>query len=174
VKVVGLGNPIYGDDGLGSCIARFLSQNNDFVIDGNAHGIAILGNLTDAQNLIFIDIDTDLRPGEVALERIIGELRIEDTTLLDAHRASPSLLVGYLRAMNALPGDAYVIAVGPGNTEPFKFISREALDAVPIIIKLLQEQLSKYGVNIIVQGDPQEAVIKCYEDALGIKYSQSS
>jgi hydrogenase maturation protease len=167
VKVVGLGNPIYGDDGVGSCLARFLSQNNDFVIDGNAHGIAILGNLMDAQNLVFIDVDADLKPGEVALERIEGELRIEDTAMLDAHRASPGLLVGYLRAMKAFNGDAYVIGIGPGNMEPFKPVSREVLNSIPKVIELLREVLGRYGVTLNVQGDPRDFVIKCYEDALG-------
>ena len=167
VKVIGLGNPIYGDDGLGSCLARFLAQFNDFVIDGNAHGIAILGNLMDAQNLVFIDVDTELKPGTVALEKIEGELTITDTTMLDAHRVSPSLLVGYLKAMNALKGDAYVVAVGPGNMEPFKPVSNEVLNAIPTILNLLNEVLSKYGVKLNYSGDPKSAVVECYRDALG-------
>ncbi len=137
------------------------------MIDGNAHGIALLGNLMDAHDLIFIDIDTELKPGTVALEKVEGELSITDTTMLDAHRASPSLLVGYLRAMKAFNGTAYVIAIGPRNTEPFKPVSNEALNAVSTALKLLSELLSKYGLQLRYEGDPKDAIIECYRDALG-------
>ncbi|MEM3326844.1 MAG: hydrogenase maturation protease, partial [Thermoproteus sp.] len=96
LRVVGLGNPIYGDDGFGSCLAQYLSLFNDFVLDGNAHGVGILGNLTDANVLVFIDVDIRLPPGAVALERIEGSLTVDETRMVDAHRAPPSLLVGYL------------------------------------------------------------------------------
>ena len=166
LRVVGLGNPIYGDDGIGSCLAQALSRFNPFVIDGNAHGIGILGNLTDAEVLIFLDIDTKLPPGAVALEEIHGSLTLEETRLIDAHRTPPSLLVGYLRAMGK-DVTAYLVAIGPGRVEPLAPPSKEVLNAVPVAVSLLKEVVAKYGVELRADFDAKREVEECYKRVLG-------
>lgn len=166
LRVVGLGNPIYGDDGFGSCLAQYLSLFNNFVLDGNAHGIGILGSLTDADVLVFLDVDIRLPPGAVALEKIEGSLTVDETRLVDAHRAPPSLLVGYLRAMGRAV-EAYLVAVGPRRVEPLAEPSREVLEALPKALDLLREVLGKYGVELRAEGDPKKVVEECYKRALG-------
>lgn len=166
LRVVGLGNPIYGDDGFGSCLAQYLSLFNNFVVDGNAHGIGILGNLTDANVLVFLDVDVKLPPGVVALEKVEGSLTVEETRMVDAHRAPPSLLVGYLRAMGKSV-EAYLIAVGPRRIEPLAPPSQEVLEASQKALELLREVLGKYDVMLKTEGDPKKAVEECYKRALG-------
>ena len=166
VGVVGLGNVTYGDDGLGSCIAQFLSQSNDFVLDGNAHGIAILGDLSDYDVLVFIDADADLKPGQVALAKLEGKLDLTNAMTLDAHRMSPSEAVGYLRAMGK-EVEAWLIGIGVKSLEPFSRPSEEVLKSVPVAIQLLREVLAKYGIDLKVEGDPVKSVEECYSRALG-------
>jgi len=166
VLVVGFGNPLYGDDGFGSCLAQYLMQFNNFVYDGNAHGVGILGVLTDYDVLIFIDVDTRLPPGAVAIERIEGSLTMQETRLVDAHRAPPSLLVGYLRAVGKNPA-ARLIAVGPATFEPLSYPSRQVLAATNVVLKELANLLMEYGVELRWEGDPTTAVEECYKSILG-------
>ncbi|KUO88230.1 hydrogenase maturation protease [Thermoproteus sp. CP80] len=163
--VVGLGNPIYGDDGLGSCLAQYLSLFNPFVLDGNAHGIGILGNLADYDVLVFIDVDANLPPGAVAVERIEGSLTVSETRLVDAHRTPPSLLVGYLRAMGKNP-KAYLIAVGPKSLEPLAPASREAVEAAPAAVSELKRKVAEFGYELKVEGDVKKGVEECYKRVL--------
>jgi hydrogenase maturation protease len=164
--VVGFGNPLYGDDGFGSCLSQYLMQFNDFVYDGNAHGIGILGTLADYDVLIFIDVDTRLPPGAVAVERIEGSLTLQETRLVDAHRAPPSLLVGYLRAMGKNPV-ARLIAVGPASFEPLSPPSRHIVQAAEVVVKELAKLLAEYGLTLKWEGSPAAAVEECYKRSLG-------
>lgn len=166
VLVVGLGNPIYGDDGFGSCMAQFLMQFNDFVYDANAHGIGALGTLSDYDVLIFIDIDAKLPPGAVAVERIEGSLTVSETRLIDAHRVPPSLLVGYLRAMGKSVL-ARLVAVGPAALEPLSRPSPQVVSAARSVVAELKGILAEYGLELRWSGDPSEELVKCYERALG-------
>jgi hydrogenase maturation protease len=163
--VVGLGNPIYGDDGFGSCLAQYLSLFNPFVYDGNAHGIGILGNLVDYDVLVFLDIDVRLPPGAVAVERIEGSLTVPETRLVDAHRMPPSLLVGYLRAMGKNP-KAYLIAVGPKSLEPLAPASREVVEAAPLVVAELRKKLAEFGYELVVEGDVKKGIEECYRRVL--------
>ncbi|MEM1663677.1 MAG: hydrogenase maturation protease [Pyrobaculum sp.] len=163
--VVGLGNPLFGDDGFGSCLAQYLSQYNSNVLDGDAHGIGILGSLINYDFLVFVDVDTRLPPGAVAIERVEGSLTIEDTRLVDAHRAPPSILVGYLRAMG-VDVKAYLIAVGPGTLEPLSPPSEEVLKSVDVVVAELQELVRKLGGELNIVGDVREAVKNCYKNVL--------
>ncbi|WP_052886260.1 hydrogenase maturation protease [Thermoproteus uzoniensis] len=163
--VVGLGNPIYGDDGFGSCLAQFLSSTNPFVLDGNAHGIGVLGNLADYDVLIFVDVDARLPPGAVAVERIEGSLTVAETRLVDAHRTPPSLLVGYLRAMGRNP-KAYLIAVGPKRVEPLSPPSEEVLNASHIVLSELRAKLAEFGYELKIDGDVKKGVEECFRRVL--------
>jgi len=165
VLVVGFGNPLYGDDGFGSCLAQYLMRFNNFVYDGNAHGIGILGTLADYDVLIFIDVDVRLPPGAVAVERIEGSLTVQETRLVDAHRAPPSLLVGYLRAMSKNPV-ARLVAVGPANFEPLSPPSRHILAAANVVLKELTNLLAEYGLELRWEGDPTNAIEECYKRVL--------
>lgn len=166
VLVIGFGNPLYGDDGFGSCLAQYLMQFNNFVYDGDAHGIGILGTLADYDVLIFIDVDARLPPGVVAVERIEGSLTVQETRLVDAHRAPPSLLVGYLRAIGKNPV-ARLVAVGPATFDPLSPPSQQVLAATIVVLKELTNLLAEYGVELKWEGDPTAAVKECYKRILG-------
>lgn len=161
-----MGNPLYGDDGFGSCLAQFLLPFNDFVQDGNAHGIAGIGSLLGHRVLVFVDVDYGLPPGAVALARIEGSLTLGQTRLLDSHRATPSVLVGYLRAMGR-EVEAWLVAVGPRSLDPLSPPSPEVLTAAPKALELLSEVVSRYGYRLKWEGDPRAAVEECYRRVLG-------
>lgn len=163
--IIGLGNPIYGDDGFGSCLAQYLSLFNSFVLDGDAHGIGVLGNLVDYDVLVFVDVDVRLPPGAVAVERIEGSLTVEETRLVDAHRTPPSLLVGYLRAMGKNP-KAFLIAVGPKSLEPLAPASREVVEAAPAAVSELRRKLAEFGYELKVEGDIKKGIEECYSRVL--------
>jgi hydrogenase maturation protease len=168
VLAVGLGNPLYGDDGFGSCLAQYLMQFNDFVYDGDAHGVGLLGLLSDYDVLVFVDVDASLPPGAVAVERIEGSLTVGETRLLDAHRVPPSLLVGYLRAMGR-DVEARLVAVGPASLELLSPPSRQVLSAARAVLRELEGILAGYGLVLRWEGDPEAEILRCYERALGAR-----
>lgn len=67
--VVGLGNPLMGDDGIGIAVARNLKQRGILgatVVEGGTPGFSLIDVLTEDRQAIFIDAtDAGLPPGSV-------------------------------------------------------------------------------------------------------------
>ncbi|MFB6490085.1 MAG: hydrogenase maturation protease [Thermoproteus sp. AZ2] len=165
VLVVGLGNPLYGDDGLGSCLARALSDNA-FVVDGDARGFDVATSLGGYDVVYIIDVVDFLKPGEVKLiELEAEEANPVELTALDVHRVPPTRLVQYAKSMAGFKGKAYLIAVGAGRIDLMAPPSREALSAIGEVLRVLEGELARYGLKLARARDVEEKVLRCYAEA---------
>ncbi len=120
--IVGLGNVLLGDDGLGvvavdELVARFDLPDEVRVIDGGTLGLSLLPLLQSARRVILVDaIAADAEAG--SLVRLVGE----DVSHAAAHRLSPhqvgvaDLLDG-LRLLGGLPEEIVLIGLVPMSIE---------------------------------------------------------
>ena len=123
VVVLGIGNTLMGDDGVGVRIAEELSTRElgapgeVEVVTGAVAGMALVGHLRESRNVIFADaIDTDADPGTVFCfdpdEAGVTQLRSNTT-----HGMSVSYLVTAARMAGADP-NVLVYAVQVGDVRP--------------------------------------------------------
>lgn len=160
VKVIGLGNRMHGDDGLGSCLALALKK-----CSGEATSIPIqalelptLGDVSalDGVNVaVIIDAADELtlealgvkvRDGPVILELDPEKLVDEDVALMssaaDAHTLDPAYLVAFAYSAGLFRGKAFLVAVPIGKVEFGVGLSREAamkaLNAAEAVSRLLE------------------------------------
>lgn len=95
--VLGVGNLLYSDDGLGIRVVEFLKERYDFpdnvtLVDGGVLGINLLGVISHAHHLIVVDTIMDKgEPGDLhRLEgdripsRILGKNSLHQVDLLEA------------------------------------------------------------------------------------------
>ncbi len=130
VLVIGYGNPLRGDDGVGPFVASRLG------------GVAVhqltpelAEQVAAADVAIFVDARADLPPGEVQI------CPLEDEGAL-THQCSPAYLVHLARTVYGRSPEATLVGIGAQSFELGKPLSeavRRAADEV-------ERRLSRYGV----------------------------
>jgi len=128
VKVVGVGNRMYGDDGLGPCLVfalrncvRSVAGSNDgsvrvdyVVLDRPSHGD--IGLLEDGDVILFVDSSPQegIVLNRVELSRASSDDLVEAVGSSAGHNLSPLLLLALAFAAGLLRGKkAYLLTVGP-------------------------------------------------------------
>ena len=84
--VIGLGNPLSGDDGIGLCVAERLANDSRLagsaeILNGGSDLLRLTDRLTGRKEVILVDaILDDSAPGTVSI--------LDEQTLMGSHRAS--------------------------------------------------------------------------------------
>lgn len=113
ILIVGFGNPLRGDDGLGFHVAHHLKMNNqDKDVQVNAcHQLTpeLAEPISRADLVIFIDASADATPGELSC-RLLEPVSSAPGTF--SHHLDPASLLSLARALYASCPKSYVISVG--------------------------------------------------------------
>ncbi len=150
VLVIGLGNPIMADDGLGLAALERLRQgwtlpDSVVLVDGGTWGMNLLPLIEDAERVIFLDAISAGRPvgALVVLER-------EDLPRFFALKLSPHqidlrevLAVAELRG--TLPSDLVAIGLQPGRLEMFSGLSPEVERRLDDLLTTVVDRLERWG-----------------------------
>jgi hydrogenase maturation protease len=144
--IIGLGNPLRGDDGVGVRVAQALAAqalpSSVEVMDGGTQGLGIVSLLEGRQRVIVVDAaDVGRAPGQfvrftLAETRLLGEdqhLSIHAAGLRDA------LLLA--QALKVLPDDVVIFGVQPANLEWDNSLSPEVEDALPGLLASILAEL---------------------------------
>lgn len=163
VLVLGIGNLVMGDDGVGVRVVQRLQRSYRFpenvrVIDGGTLGLDLLPMLENLSHLILVDaVETGEKAG--TLVRLSGaELPVALETKLSPHQMGLKDLLAVSELMGHSPREMVLIGVQPGSIE----MGIELTDAVDaalddMVAKVLQE-LAKFGVLYAKNDDwPQKA-----------------
>jgi hydrogenase maturation protease len=149
VLVLGLGNLLLRDDGVGLELLRELRhqyENNPYVefVDGGTQGIALLGHVSGRRAMLLLDACTvDAEPGSVTvLREPLEELTSPGIT---AHGANASGLLSSASLLRDLPAEVVLVGVSPaelhtgvGLSEP---VRRAIPEAIEMAAKILEEML---------------------------------
>ncbi len=116
--VIGLGNPLMGDDGLGIVVARQLLSRTDLpdgvqVVDGGTWGLNLLPVIEDAERVLLVDaIDTAEAPGtliRLSRERLPRYL----ATKISPHQVDLRDVLALAELRGTLPDDTTAIGLQP-------------------------------------------------------------
>ena len=151
--VLGLGNPLRGDDGLGPAVIRWMQSHGlppgVTAIDGGTPGLDVILTLADYRCVYIVDAaDLGRAPGEWA--RIAPDLQrlAADARMLSSHSAGLADALALGAALDVLPEQAIIFGVQPARLEWSPGLSAEARKAVPEVGRAILDELDnvRFGV----------------------------
>lgn len=148
ILILGLGNPLQGDDGVGCRVVEALQTytlpDTIEVMDGGTPGIGLLNLLEGRARVILVDAaEMNLAPGEVR------RLTTDQVTLtgsaqqLSLHRAGVADALALARALNIKLPEIVFFGVQPASVEWRASLSPAVQAAVPRVIAAMLDELNQ-------------------------------
>lgn len=157
IVVIGLGNPLMGDDGFGIAVlerlrARYVLPAGVELVDGGTWGLNLLPVIEDAQVVILIDaIDAGLAPGTpVRIER--ARLPRYLATKISPHQVDLRDVLGLAELRGTLPDDT--VAVG---LQPQSIALGDGLS--PVVARALDAMTATVLEELASRGHPAEGLV---------------
>ncbi len=120
--ILGLGNALRGDDGVGPAVIEWLDRQalppGVETIDGGTSGLDIVSSLMGRERAIIVDAaDSDRAPGQwVRFTPDMAQLK-ENVTTLSLHSAGLAEALALGAALNVLPPTIIIYGVQPQNLD---------------------------------------------------------
>lgn len=156
IAVVGIGNLLLSDDGIGIHAIRMLRAEPlasvARIIDGGTIGTDLLAEVCGCEKLLVIDsVDAGLRAGTI----IRLDLSVPDSQHIEtrnAHQWGISGLLDDLLLMGLGPREAVLIGVQLATTDFGTQLSPEVDGALPSLTQAVVRQLEWWGAAIVATG----------------------
>ena len=138
--IIGLGNPLRGDDGVGVRVVQALAEQalpaGVEVVDGGTQGLGIVNLMEGRQCVILVDAaDLGTKPGQFARFTLDEAHLLGDDQHLSIHAAGPRDALLLAKALDCLPDTVILFGVQPANVEWDSTLSPEVEAAVPAVIE---------------------------------------
>lgn len=145
--VVGYGNPLRGDDGIGWVIAGSLASDPRFadteVLLRHQLTPELALDISRADLVVLVDARSGVPAGSVAIERV-GPESAGGTTW--SHHLGPASLVGLAGELYGRAAEVHVVSVGAGTLEVGEGLSPAVEAAVPGAIDTIAGLISRAGL----------------------------
>jgi hydrogenase maturation protease len=158
VAVVGLGNLILSDEGVGVHVVRRLDEAYSFpddvvLIDGGTSAIDLLDQLVEAEHIIFIDAaQTGGPPGSiVALQG--ARLPVWFRERMSPHQIGLADLLATLSLMDHTPESVTLIGIEPQSMELGTELTPKIDAAADEALAKVLEQLAALGVRAVERSE---------------------
>jgi hydrogenase maturation protease len=147
--VLGLGNVLLGDEGVGVRVLERLLDDRAAglldapaeLVDGGTLGLELLPLLDDAESVVMIDaIDLGLRPGAVVVLRD-AELTARLGGAISVHQLGVGDLLAVARLRGTMPARASLVGVQPERLEVGLELSDAVAAAVPEAARLARREI---------------------------------
>ncbi|MFA4888126.1 MAG: hydrogenase 3 maturation endopeptidase HyCI [Candidatus Omnitrophota bacterium] len=129
VVILGIGNTLRNDDGLGSILAKRLKNKVPYIVyDSGANPENYLGKIIrdKPDNIVIIDaVDFGGKPGEF---KVLEGQDIETVNFFSTHDASISLAINYLQS--SFKVDIIILSIQPKSVDFGEEISPEVLKTI--------------------------------------------
>ena len=150
--ILGLGNVLLGDEGVGIHLIRELQRDGDLpaeVVDGGTLGLELLSVVAEADALILVDAaDFAQAPGSIAVFRD-DVLQARLARHVSPHQAGAGDLLAVGRLTGQLPARVALVGVQPESLEPAIELSATVRAALPVALaevrRLAGELVSEDG-----------------------------
>jgi hydrogenase maturation protease len=145
--VIGLGNPLRGDDGVGVRVAQALASQalppDVEVVDGGTQGLGIVNLMEGWQRVILVDAaDVDSPPGQF-VRFTLDEVRLlGDEQQLSVHAAGLRDALLLAQALNMLPPEVVIFGVQPANLEWNSTLSPEVETVLPSLMTAVLAEIA--------------------------------
>lgn len=152
--IIGLGNPLRGDDGVGVCLLPSLRKQtlppNVKVIDGGTQGLNLVNLIEGWQRVILIDAaEIGKSPGQFIRFRLEEADLSENKQHLSIHSAGLSEALLLAQALKILPPEVIIFGVQPADIEWKTELSPAVEACIPHLIEvILSEIFRKENPNL--------------------------
>ena len=148
--VIGLGNPLMGDDGLGlAALERLSSQwalpSGVKLIDGGTWGLNLLPLIEAADQVLFLDaVDAGRQPGapvELAGDQLPGRLGLK----LSSHQIELREVLALARLRDTLPSTMVCLGLQPASIELRHGLSPVIQERLDGLVRAVVARLESWG-----------------------------
>lgn len=153
VLVLGIGNLVMSDDGVGVMVAHRLQQGYRFddnveIVDGGTLGLDLLPMLENITNLIMIDaVETGKKAGTCV--RLCGqELPIALQTKISPHQMGLKDLLAVSELMGHSPKEMVLIGVQPGSIKMEIGLTAEVEAQLETLVSNVLDELVGWGIEV--------------------------
>ena len=156
--VLGLGNILLSDEGVGVHVVRLLRERYQFpqeveILDGGTLGLDLLPYVEDADRLLMVDaVQMDAPPGTVA--RLAGE---EVPAVLNLkyspHQMGVSDLLAAARLMGRYPAELILWGIQPASLEVGLELSPAVAAQVETVVQNVLAELQRWGIQPTRRGE---------------------
>jgi hydrogenase maturation protease len=151
VLVLGIGNLVMSDDGVGVKVVQQLQREYCFpenveIMDGGTLGLDLLPKLEGIDHLIVVDaVETGRKPGTCV--RLAGEeLPVALETKVSPHQMGLKDLLSVAQLLGHSPGDMVLVGVQPGSIEMDTELTPEVEAALQVLVNNVLDELKIIGV----------------------------
>lgn len=152
--VIGLGNPLMTDDGIGLAALERLRESwsvpDDVLLsDGGTWGLRLLPQIEDAGRLLLLDaIEVDGDPGDVVvLER--ADIPRYLSHELSPHQVGLRDVLALAELRGRLPSETVAMGIQPVRVELGDRISSEASSSLDALVERAVERLRRWGHEVV-------------------------
>ena len=148
--VLGLGNVLLGDDGLGTAAVALLLESykappGALVLDGGTLGLSLLPYLEDARHVILVDAIKADRPVG-SLVRLDGEeVAPAVATRLSPHQIGVADLLDGARWLGRYPAELVLLGIVPDAIELHVGLSPKVARSMPKFVERIVEEAARLG-----------------------------
>jgi hydrogenase maturation protease len=148
--VIGLGNPLMGDDGLGIAALERLRARWDVppeveLVDGGTWGMNLLPLIEDADQVLLIDAIT--AGSEPGAHVVVPRARLPRylATKISPHQVDLRDVLALAELRGTLPEDTVAIGLEPARVELRNMLSDEVRDQLDDLVDTVVRQLESWG-----------------------------
>jgi len=156
IAVVGIGNLLLSDDGVGVHVLHELEKRYNFpgcveLIDGGTMGLDLLPFLEGKDSIVFIDAVNFKKKAGFIGELINGEIPKFFSTKLSVHQIALPDMLATGRFLGTLTEDMCLIGIQPDNIETGYGLTPEIQVKSEELISRVVHKLSAWGADVTLQ-----------------------
>jgi len=146
--VIGLGNPLRGDDGVGVRVAQMLAEQtlplDVEVVDGGTQGLGIVNLMEGRQRVILVDAaDVGRSPGRFVRFTLDEARLLGDDRQLSVHAAGLRDALLLAQSLKMLPDEVVIFGVQPANLAWDNALSSQVEVILPDLVAAILAELEK-------------------------------
>jgi hydrogenase maturation protease len=146
--VLGLGNPLMSDEGIGvRIINEFLEQKDKFplvdFVDAGTAGLSVIHMLADRNKAVFIDCAyMETLPGTIKRFTPEDVKSVKGLLHHSLHEADLLKIIDCAKQLNQCPADVVIFGIEPQNISPGRMLSRPLRDNIEKYINAIASELT--------------------------------
>lgn len=147
IAVIGIGNPLRSDDGIGIVLIEKLIENKkvfpkyiDF-LDGGTGGFNLLHDLSKYEKVVIIDaVNIDKKPGENMFFNI-KDVKSKNTNInITTHEKNFLKIVDLSERLDEKPSEIYIYAIQPEDLSYTQKLSKIIKEKINFYLKDIKEK----------------------------------
>ena len=153
IVVLGVGNILLTDEGIGVRTAEYLMKNYDYpdnvaILDGGTMGMELLGHIVDIDLLVILDAVASNKPAGTVVKMEGNEIPKFFASKLSPHQVGIADVLAAADLVAKSPKKILLFGVVPENLELNTELSPIVAEKMPILVDYVIETLQQYDIEL--------------------------